>query len=367
MASRLKSDRVLFMAALVLVGASVVMVYSASAVIAAKEFDDGYHYVTRQALWVVLGVSVLAIAMHIDYRTYRSDPFVWTVIGIVTVLLIAVFFARPVNGAHRWLMIAGFGIQPAELAKFACVLFTALVLERRMHRINEVRYSLLPIGIVAGGLAALILNQPDYGTTVSLLLVVGVMVFAAGLQYRYLIAGTALLAAVMVRELMREEYRWRRVISFLDPWADRFGDGWQVVQSHIAVGTGGVFGRGLMTPGQKLFFLPEPHTDFIFSVIAEELGLIGASAVLLCFCVIAWRGLRIALRAEDSFGAFVALGLTTMICAQALINMSVALGLLPPKGIPLPLLSAGGSSMLVSLLGIGVLLNISQHETETAT
>jgi cell division protein FtsW len=337
------------------------MVYSASAVIAAD------HFVTRQSLWAALGLALLAIAMHVDYRTYRSDTFIWIVIAVVVMLLVAVLFARPINDARRWLDIGGLGIQPSELAKLVSVLFAALILERRMHRINEVGYSLLPIGIVVGGLAALILKQPDYGTAACLLLVVGVMVFSAGLHYRYLIAGTVLLLPVMALVLVSESYRVRRIVSFLDPWADPLGDGWQAVQSLIAVGTGGVFGRGLMSGVQKLFFLPEPHTDFIFAVIGEELGLIGASSVLLCFCVIAWRGLRIALRAEDAFGSFVALGLTTMICAQALINMSVVLSLLPPKGITLPLVSAGGSSLLVSLLAVGVLLNISQHEAEDTT
>ena len=162
--------------------------------------------------------------------------------------------------------------------------------------------------------------------------------------------------------LVSAPYRRRRLLAFWDPWADPLGDGFQIIQSLIAVGTGGVFGRGLMEGVQKLFYLPEPHTDFIFAVIGEELGLIGATGVLICFCVIAWRGLRIAMRAEDTFGSFVALGLTTMIAVQAFVNMSVVLGLLPTKGIPLPLVSAGGSSLLISLLGMGVLLNISQHE-----
>jgi cell division protein FtsW len=166
--------------------------------------------------------------------------------------------------------------------------------------------------------------------------------------------------------LVSAAYRRRRLLAFWDPWADPLGDGFQIIQSLIAVGTGGVFGRGLMAGVQKLFYLPEPHTDFIYAVISEELGLIGATAILVCFCVIAWRGLRISLRAEDRFGSFVALGLTTMIAAQALVNISVVLGLMPTKGIPLPLVSAGGSSLLINLLGMGVLLNISQHESADA-
>jgi cell division protein FtsW len=304
--------------------------------------------------------------MRIDYRTYKNDRFIWAVLAVVGVMLVAVLFSAPINGTRRWFGLGGFGIQPSELAKIACVLFTALILERRMHRIDELSYSLLPIAIIVGVLAGLILLQPDFGTAMSLLLIVAAMVFAAGLHYKYFV-GTVLAALpVIYIVLVAAPYRRRRLLAFWDPWADPLGDGFQIIQSLIAVGTGGLFGRGLMAGVQKLFYLPEPHTDFIFAVIGEELGLLGATGVLLCFCVIAWRGLRIAARAEDTFGSLVALGLTTMIAAQAFVNMSVVLGLMPTKGIPLPLVSAGGSSLLISLLGMGVLLNISQHESSQA-
>ena len=366
MARKLKSDKVLFIATLLLVCVSIVMVYSASALVAQERYQQAYLFLTKQALWAVLGLAVLAIVMRIDYRTYRNEAFIWGLLAVVALTLVGVLFSAPVNGSRRWFGFGGLGVQPSELAKLACVLFTALILERRMHRIDEPAYSILPIGIVVGGLVGLILLQPDFGTAVTLLLVVAVMVFAAGLHYRYVLG--ALLAAlpVLYVVLVSEPYRRRRVLSFLDPWADPLGDGFQIIQSLIAVGTGGVFGRGLMAGVQKLFYLPEPHTDFIYAVIGEELGLVGASSVLLCFGVIAWRGMRIATRAEDSFGAFVALGVTTMIALQAFINMSVVLGLMPTKGIPLPLVSAGGSSLLISLLGTGILLNISQHETANA-
>jgi cell division protein FtsW len=277
-----------------------------------------------------------------------------------------VLFSAPVNGTRRWLGIGGLGIQPSEFAKLACVFFTALILERRMHRIDELSYSMLPIAIVVGVLGGLILLEPDFGTAISLVLIVVAMVFAAGLNYRYIV-GTVLVALPAIYVvLVSAPYRRRRLLAFWDPWADPLGDGFQIIQSLIAVGTGGLFGRGLMEGVQKLFYLPEPHTDFIFAVIGEELGLLGATGVLACFCLIAWRGLRISLRAQDSFGSFVALGITSMIVVQAFVNMSVVLGLMPTKGIPLPLVSAGGSSLLVSLLGTGVLLNISQHEAADA-
>ena len=362
MARKLKSDRVLFVATILLVSVSVVMVYSASAVLAMERFDEPYRFLVRQALWAVMGLGVLAIAMRIDYRTYRHEAFIWGVLAVVAAMLVAVLFMPPVNGARRWLGVGGLGIQPSELAKIGCILFVAFMLERRMHRIDEVSYSLAPIAIVTGVLVVLILLEPDLGTSMSLVMIVSAMIFAAGLSYRRLMAAALIVAPAVAAVLIAAPYRRRRLLAFLDPWQDPLGDGFQIIQSRIAVGTGGMTGRGLMEGVQKLFYLPEPHTDFIYAVIAEELGLIGATAILICFCVIAWRGLRIAAHAGDQFGAFVALGLTTMIAVQAFVNMSVVLGLLPTKGIPLPLVSNGGSSLLASLLGIGMLLNISQHE-----
>jgi cell division protein FtsW len=366
LARKLKIDRVLFTATLLLICVSVVMVYSASAVVALERFQQPYLFLTKQALWSVLGLAVLVVAMRIDYRTYRNEAFIWCLLALVVVMLVGVLFSAPINGTRRWFAVGGLGIQPSELAKVACVFFTALMLERRMHRIDDLSYSLLPIGLILGLVVALILLQPDFGTSISLALVIAVMVFAAGLHYRYFVGlALAALPAIYI-VLVSAPYRRRRLLAFWDPWADPLGDGFQIIQSLVAVGTGGVFGRGLMAGVQKLFYLPEPHTDFIYAVISEELGLVGATAILICFCVIAWRGLRIAARAEDTFGSFVALGLTTMIAAQAFVNISVVLGLMPTKGIPLPLVSFGGSSLLINLLGMGVLLNISQHESADA-
>lgn len=366
MARKLKSDPVLFVATILLVGLSIVMVYSASAVVAFERYQRPYLFLTKQAMWTALGIAVLGIVMRVDYRTYREPPFIWTCLGIVTLGLVAVLFAPPVNNARRWIGLGGLGVQPSELAKLGAIFFIAALLERRMHRIDDVGYSLVPIGVVVVALVALIMLEPDFGTAMSLVLIAGVMVFAAGLDYRY-IAGVVLCAVPVVYVVVMETaYRRRRVLAFLNPWEDPLGDGFQVIQSLIAVGTGGVWGRGLMNGVQKLFYLPEPHTDFIYSVISEELGLIGATAVVLCFCMITWRGLRVALRAPDSFGALLALGLTMMVSVQAFVNISVVLGLLPTKGIPLPFVSAGGSSLLINLLGMGILLNVSQHASSEA-
>src|SRR3954463_9200915 len=363
MARKLKSDKVLFIATILLVAMSVVMVYSASAPVALERYGRASLFLIKQGMWALLGVAMLAVVMRIDYRAYKQPAFIWTALGLVTVALIAVYFRAPVNGARRWFGVGGIGIQPSELAKLVAIFFIAALLERRMHRIDEVTYSLLPIGIVVLGLVALILPEPDFGTSMSLLMIAAVMVFAAGLNYRY-VAGVLLCALpVLYLVVMGSAYRRRRTLAFLNPWDDPLVDGFQIIQSLIAVGTGVVWGKGLMNGVQKLFYLPEPHTDFIYSAIAEELGLIGATLVVLCFCVLTWRGIRVALRAPDSFGAYLALGLTTMVAVQAFVNISVVLGLMPTKGIPLPFISNGGSSLLINLVGMGILLNVSQHAT----
>ena len=363
MARKLQSDKVLFTTTILLVALSVVMVYSASAPVALERHGRASMYLIKQGMWAVLGVAMLYVVMRIDYRVYREPAFIWTSLAVVSFALVAVYFCAPVNGARRWFGVGGIGVQPSELAKLAAIFFIAALLERRMHRIDEPGYALLPIGIVVVGLVALILLEPDFGTSMSLMLIAAVMVFAAGLNYRYIIGVMLLSLPVLYVVVMGSAYRRRRALGFLNPWDDPLGDGFQIIQSLIAVGTGGVSGKGLMNGVQKLFYLPEPHTDFIYSVISEELGLIGATAVLLCFCVITWRGLRVALRAPDSFGAFLALGLTTMVAVQALVNISVVLGLMPTKGTPLPFVSAGGSSLLINLVGMGILLNVSQHTT----
>ncbi|MGE0450051.1 MAG: putative lipid II flippase FtsW [Vicinamibacterales bacterium] len=366
MARKLKSDRVLFLATVGLVCLSIVMVWSASAVVAMERYQQPYLFLTKQLMWALLGLAVLWGVMGVDYRRYREPSFLWTSLGIVTLCLIAVLFSPPVNNARRWFSIGGLGIQPSELAKVVAILFIAALLEKRMHRINELGYALLPIGFVVGVLMLLILLEPDFGTSMSLALIAAVMVFAAGLNYMYVAGAGLLLIPLAAFVMLGADYRRRRLLAFLHPWDDPLGDGFQLIQSLIAVGTGGVTGRGLMQGVQKLFYLPEPHSDFIYAVISEELGLIGATIVLLCFCLITWRGLRVALRAPDTFGALLALGLTTMVAIQALVNMSVVLGMLPTKGIPLPFVSAGGSSLLINLLGMGVLLNVSRHASPDA-
>jgi cell division protein FtsW len=361
MARKLKSDKVLFLATLLLVCSSVVMVYSASAVLAMNRFNQPYFFLTKQAMWAALGLAAMSIAMRFDYRNYRQPSFIWLALGVVGFALVAVLFGTPINGSRRWFGLGGFGVQPSELAKLSAIFFIAALLERRMNRINEISYALVPIALVVGGMVGLILLEPDLGTAMTVLLIAMVMLFAAGISYRYVVGAILCGVPVVYFILMGAAYRRRRLLAFWDPWSDPLGDGFQVIQSMIAVGSGGLLGRGFMSGVQKLFYLPEPHTDFIYAVIGEEFGLLGTTIVMACFVVIAWRGFKIAIEAPDRFGAFLAIGLTTMITVQAFLNISVVLGLVPTKGIPLPLVSLGGSSLLISLLGMGILLNVSQH------
>ena len=363
MARKLKSDKVLFLATLLLVCASAVMVYSASAVLAMGRFQQPpYFFLLKQMLWAVLGIGLLGIAMRVDYRLLRRPLVIRSALAVSVVALVAVFFGPAINGTRRWFSIGGVGIQPSELAKVAVILFAAAALERRMESMDRAVFRALgPVVLVTGLVCGLIVLEPDFGTAFTLSAIVGVMVFAAGLPYRHLAGATLVLAPALVAVMISEPYRVQRLLTFLDPWADQYGHGYQIIQSQIAVGTGGVLGQGLMAGVQKLFYLPHPHTDFIYAVIAEETGLVGAFVVLLCFGVILWRGLEIATAAPDRFGAFLALGITMMVSFQAFFNISVVLGLLPTKGIPLPFVSAGGSSMLVNLLAMGILLNVSQH------
>jgi cell division protein FtsW len=366
MARTLKSDKWLFVATLLLVGASVVMVYSASAVQAMTKYHRPYYFLFRQLAWGAIGFALLLGAMRVDYHHYKRPPLIWALLSAVIVGLLAVFFFGANNGARRWIVLAGVSMQPSEMAKLAAIFFASALLERRMQRINELTYALLPVGIVTAALAGLVVFEPDFGTAFMIVVVVTTIVFAAGLSYRYLLGTMLVLLPAAMVLVASKAYRMKRVMTFLDPWQDPLGAGYQTIQALIAVGSGGPFGKGLMGGVQKLFYIPEPHTDYIFAVIGEELGLVGTSLILLCFAVIIWRGLRTALVAPDRFGALLALGLTAMVSWQALFNMSVVLGLLPTKGIPLPFVSNGGSSLVVNLLAMGILLNISQQASSTA-
>lgn len=366
MARTLRSDKLLFVATLLLVGTSILMVYSASSFLAITKFQNPYYFLFKQLAWATIGLVALSATMKLDYRVYRQPAVIWFGLIAVFIALVAVLFMPARNGTTRWFGIGSIGVQPSEFAKIALIIFTAALLERRMHRISDVKYSLGPILIATGLFVGLVLKEPDFGTSVAILTIVGAMIFSAGLSYRYLLGGLMLILPPLAIYAISAPYRMRRLTSFLDPWADQLGDGYQVVQSLIAIGSGGIFGRGLMGSIAKQSFLPEPHTDFIASIIAEEVGLIGITLLIIAFIVIAWRGLRAAVLAPDRFGTLLGIGLTTMIAVQAFINLSVVTGLFPNKGMPLPFVSNGGSSLVINLLGMGILLNISQQASTVA-
>jgi cell division protein FtsW len=363
MARQLESDRILFAAVVVLVLFGALMVFSASAVMASQRFGSSYYFLLRQVVWAVVGLGVMLGVMHLDYRRLADPRLVFPALGLQFVLLALVLFADRSHSAHRWLHMGPANFQPSELSKLVLVLFLAYFLRLRRGAVNEWKHTLLPIGLVAGASVALVVKEPDFGTALALVLIVAAMLFAAGLRFVYFAAGVLAAVPALYLLILRSSYRCRRWTAFVDPYSDPLGKGFQIIQSFIAVGTGGIVGMGLMEGKQKLFYLPEPHTDFIFAVISEELGFIGALLVLGLFGVILWRGLRAAGGCADEFGRLMAVGLTVMLVGQALVNMSVVLGLLPTKGIPLPFISYGGSSLLMSLIAVGILLNISQHSS----
>jgi cell division protein FtsW len=366
MARTLRSDNVLFWETVALVCASLVMLYSASAVVASNRGGSPYGVFLHQLPWAMLSLVALLVIMRVDYHVLRKPEVIWPVVVITVLALMAVFLFPPRKGATRWITLFGLNFQPSELAKLVAVVFSAVVLEKRMHRIDDVKWALGPVLLVAGGLAALVVAQRDIGTPVVLVLAVGAMMVSAGLAWRYLIGLTLVALPVMAGLILMHPYRVERLMSFIDPKASLTEAGYQLWQSKIALGVGGVLGVGLGKGIQKLSFLPEPENDFIFAVIGEELGLLGTTAMVVAFAVIAWRGLRASLLAPDRFGSLLGVGLTMMIAVQALLNISVVTGLAPTKGLPLPLVSAGGSSLLMNMIAMGILLNISQQASSTA-
>jgi len=357
-------DRTLLFAVLMLVVISVVMVYSSSSVVALTTYDDAAFFMKRQLQWATIGLALMAVFMRIDHRHFSDQRVVIALMALALALFASTLMpgvGRMINGSRRWLRLGMLSFQPSELAKVALVAYLSYYMAKKGDRLRDFMNGLAPAYVVTAvflGVAAL---QPDFGSALTFAGVACVMLFAGGANVLHL--GFTALAALpfMYFAVVHKAYRWRRIISFLDPWSDPQGAGHQIIQSFLAFGSGGVFGRGLGEGRQKLFFLPERHSDFIYAVIGEELGLIGALAVLLLFLIILWRGVRIALAAGDAFSRLLALGITLLICMQGLINMAVVTGLLPTKGIALPLVSYGGSSLVITMAALGVLLNISRE------
>jgi cell division protein FtsW len=361
MAKRVSVDRVLFIVTLLLVFVGLVMVFSASAVMAKEKYHSGYFFLLRQMGWAIAGFIAMMIGMRIDYKRLKHPAVVFSMLGLTTLMLISVFFLDRAHNTHRWIHFAGFSFQPSELAKPVLILFLAFFLENRTKSMDDWRNTLIPAVIPTIVFTGLIVFQPDLGTAIACAAITGCILFVAGLRFRYL--GYAFLGSLLPLYFLifHVAYRRDRILAFLNPYSDPQGRGFHIIQSLIAVSTGGLTGVGLMEGKEKLFYLPEPHTDFIFSVLGEELGLVGCLLVVLLFATLLWRGIRTALHTHEMFGRFLAVGITSMVVVQAFINISVVLGLMPTKGIPLPLISYGGSSLFITLACVGVLLNVSKQ------
>lgn len=353
-------------ATLALFGA--MMVYSASAMIAVRESSGAsqFTYFYKQFVFTLIGLGVMFAASRIDYKLFENPVVVYTIFALTVILLIAVFAFPEINGARRWIRIGPFSLQPSELAKVALPIFLAYFLTQREGRVGEIKSTVIPCIGALGLLGGLVFFEPDLGTTIVLSAIFSAVYFAAGAKILHIATVGAVMLVIALGAVLLAPWRVERLMAFLDPFAHADDAGYQVVQSLYAIGSGGVFGEGFGKGQQKLFYLPYPYSDFIYSVIGEEWGLVGTMAVLIAFGLLLWRGTRAAVRSRDRFGMLLAIGIITGIVVQALFNISVVTSLLPAKGIPLPFISYGGSSVLVTMFAVGILLNISRQGSDSS-
>lgn len=357
-------DFVLLITVMTLLSLGVVMVFSASEYNTLINYNDSFYYFKKQVGWALIGLLAMVVMMNYDY--WRLKRYVGPFLLVAFLLLVLVLIpgiGREVNGARRWIGVGPIPFAPAELVKLAIIMFTAYGLSRQKDKIQYFTSGILPYMILVGLFAGLILIQPDLGTAISLAGIVFVMIFAAGARMTHLGGLAALGVSAVALAIALEPYRMRRFTSFLDPWADPQGAGFHIIQGLYAIGSGGLFGLGLGQSKQKLLYLPENHTDFIFAITAEELGFVGGSLVIILFMLFIWRGLKIAVSSQDSFASLLATGVTAWVGLQAIINIGVVTGSMPVTGIPLPFISFGGTSLLFTMAGVGILLNISRFNT----
>jgi cell division protein FtsW len=352
-------DPILLLSTLILVGFGVVMVYSASFAVADQRLGDPYHFLKKQAIAAGLGIVLLLLAARMNYHLWQtlSLPLLLASLVLLGVLIVP-GMRHEIGGSSRWLKLASFSFQPSELAKLALVIYLARSLTRKEGRMKEFTVGFLPHLIILGVMFLLVLRQPDFGAGILFAALVFIMLFAGGTRLVFLAGTLGAVVPVLVYLACRADYRWERMVAFWNPWKDPGRSGFQIIQSFLAFGAGKVFGVGLGEGRQKLFYLPEVHTDFIFSVIGEELGLVGVSILIALFALLVIRGFQACYRARDLFGTYLALGITVLIAIQALLNMGVVTGLLPTKGSTLPFISYGGTSLMVNLMAVGILLNI---------
>ncbi len=369
MTRRYSTDWFLFAIAAGLAVFGAVMVYSASAMISLRETQNQsqFTYFYKQAFFTLIGLGVMLVASRIDYRRYMDQKVVLGLLAVTVVLLLAVFAFPSINGARRWIRFVGFSFQPSELTKVVLPIFLAWFLTRNEKIVGDIKLTVLPCVAVVGFIGGLVLLEPDLGTTIVLCAIFSAVYFAAGARLLHMTAVAIVMFTIGLAALLLAPWRVERLMAFMDPFKYADDQAFQVVQSLYAIGSGGIFGEGFARGQAKLFYLPYPYSDFIFSVVGEEFGLMGTLAVVLAFGLLLWRGARAALMAPDRFGMLLGIGIITGIIVQALFNISVVISIVPAKGIPLPFISYGGSSVLITLFAVGILLNISQAAGEKRT
>ena len=366
MAYKPSSDKILFIIASLLATFGLVMVYSASAALSSdKHAGDSAYFFLRQLAFAGFGYGLMILLMNMDYHIWQNKKLRNVLLTISAVSLVLVLFHPKINGAHRWLRIGSISLQPSEIAKLVLLIFLADFLQRHGQEINNFRERLLPCLTIVLLFVALIVVEPDLGQALCLVFIVSLLLFAAGLSWKHIGTGALVAIPTIVVAVLLLPRRFERILTFLDRTQDPLGPAWQITQALTAIGSGGLVGVGLGGSTQKLFFLPEAHSDFIFAIIGEELGLCGAGLLCIAFVIYFHRGIKTALKAPDLFGYYLGMGITLMVVLQAFINISMVLALLPTKGIALPFISQGGSSLLMNLMATGILLNISNFAEKT--
>lgn len=358
-------DYILFFVVITLMTLGLIMILSASSIRALADYNDSFYLFKHQLIWSIIGITAMVFFMNLDYHIYQKNAkliLILTIIGLVIVLIPGI--GRIVGGSRRWIMIGPIRIQPSELAKLGMVIYLSQYFARKGEKVNSFIEGLLPPLIILAVVFLLILLEPDLGTAITVAGTVILILFAAGARYRHLGLLIGISIPMFLFFIFSEDYRRERLLSFLDPWSDPLDTGYHIIQSLLALGSGGIFGVGLGQSKQKFLYLPEPGTDFIFAVLGEELGLIGTILVLFLFFLFLWRGLKIALSIPDLFGSLLAVGITSMVILQALINIAVVTSSMPITGITLPFISYGGTSLVIMLSSVGILLNISRHALE---
>ncbi|MBC2580652.1 stage V sporulation protein E [Clostridium sp. DJ247] len=352
-------DFVLFSTIMLLVAIGVVMVYSASSYSAFFNLKDSMFYLKKQGIAAIIGCFSMFMTIRMDY--HKIKKYTKLIMIVVVILLAAVFAFPPVNGARRWITLPGIHIQPSEIAKYIVVLYMAKSIETKGEKIKTLKYGVIPYLLVSGFYAGMVFLEKNLSIATVILMVTLIVLYVAGAKTSHMLGLIGLVALAGVAGILFEPYRMARFTSFLDPWKDPKGDGYQLIQSLLALGSGGIWGMGLGKSRQKCYYIPEPHNDFIFSIIGEELGLIGCTFIVILFIIFIWRGIVTAVKAKDTYGTLLATGITSVIAVQAIINIAVVTGSMPVTGVPLPFISYGGSSILFNLIAAGVLLNISRQ------